>query len=93
MLRQRTVSIAQIAKEIGLPRQAACRVKDAPAAAEAALAAWRCDLYRVPRAEDQHGASSSGKGHAPNENMVSCQVLHLRAEPHTIGRPGGVRGV
>ncbi len=40
MLGQHTVGIAQIAKETGLTRQTVYRIKDDPAAAEAALAAW-----------------------------------------------------
>jgi putative DNA-invertase from lambdoid prophage Rac len=40
MLGQQTVGIAQIAKETGLTRQTIYRIKDDPAGAEAALAAW-----------------------------------------------------
>lgn len=40
---QQTVGIAQIAEETGLTRQTVCRIKDAPAGAEAALAAWGCE--------------------------------------------------
>jgi DNA invertase Pin-like site-specific DNA recombinase len=40
MLGQEAVGIAQIAKEAGLTRQTVYRIKDDPAAAEAALAAW-----------------------------------------------------
>jgi putative DNA-invertase from lambdoid prophage Rac len=40
MLSQQTVAITQIAKEIGLTRQTIYRIKDDPAGAEAALAAW-----------------------------------------------------
>ncbi len=40
MLGQQTVGITQIAKETGLTRQTVYRIKDDPAAAEAALAAW-----------------------------------------------------
>jgi putative DNA-invertase from lambdoid prophage Rac len=41
MLGQQTAGTAQIAKETGLTRQTVYRIKDDPAAAEAALAAWR----------------------------------------------------
>jgi putative DNA-invertase from lambdoid prophage Rac len=40
MLGQQTVGIAHIAKETGLTRQTIYRIKDGPAGAEAALAAW-----------------------------------------------------
>jgi putative DNA-invertase from lambdoid prophage Rac len=40
MLGQEAVGIARIAKETGLSRQTIYRIKDDPAAAEAALAAW-----------------------------------------------------
>jgi DNA invertase Pin-like site-specific DNA recombinase len=40
MLGQQTVAIAQIAKQTGLTRQTIYRIKDDPAGAEAALAAW-----------------------------------------------------
>ncbi len=40
MLGQEAVSIAQIARETGLSRQTIYRIKDDPAGAEAALAAW-----------------------------------------------------
>jgi putative DNA-invertase from lambdoid prophage Rac len=40
MLGQEAISIAQIAKETGLTRQTVYRIKDDPAGAEAALAAW-----------------------------------------------------
>jgi putative DNA-invertase from lambdoid prophage Rac len=40
MLGQEAVSIAQIAREAGLSRQTIYRIKDDPAGAEAALAAW-----------------------------------------------------
>jgi DNA invertase Pin-like site-specific DNA recombinase len=40
MLSQQTAGIAQIAKETGLTRQTVYRIKDDPAVAEAALAAW-----------------------------------------------------
>jgi putative DNA-invertase from lambdoid prophage Rac len=40
MLGQQTVGIAQIAKETGLTRQTIYRIKDDPAGAQAALAAW-----------------------------------------------------
>ena len=40
MLGQQAVGIAQIAKETGLTRQTVYRIKDDPAGAEAALAAW-----------------------------------------------------
>jgi putative DNA-invertase from lambdoid prophage Rac len=40
MLGQQTVGIAQVAKETGLTRQTIYRIKDDPAGAEAALAAW-----------------------------------------------------
>jgi putative DNA-invertase from lambdoid prophage Rac len=40
MLGQHGAGIAQIARETGLTRQTVYRIKDAPAAAEAALAAW-----------------------------------------------------
>jgi DNA-binding phage protein len=40
MLGQQTAGIAQIAKGTGLTRQTVYRIKDDPAAAEAALAAW-----------------------------------------------------
>jgi putative DNA-invertase from lambdoid prophage Rac len=40
MLGQQAVGIAQIAKESGLTRQTIYRIKDSPAGAEAALAAW-----------------------------------------------------
>jgi putative DNA-invertase from lambdoid prophage Rac len=40
MLGQDAVGIARIAKETGLSRQTIYRIKDGPAAAEAALAAW-----------------------------------------------------
>jgi DNA invertase Pin-like site-specific DNA recombinase len=40
MLGKQTEGIAQIAKETGLTRQTVYRIKDDPAAAEAALAAW-----------------------------------------------------
>jgi DNA invertase Pin-like site-specific DNA recombinase len=40
MLGQQTVGVAQIAKEARLTRQTVYRIKDDPAAAEAALAAW-----------------------------------------------------
>jgi DNA invertase Pin-like site-specific DNA recombinase len=40
ILGQQTVGIAQIAKEVGLTRQTVYRIKDDPAGAEAALAAW-----------------------------------------------------
>ena len=36
----RTVAVAQIAKETGLTRQTVYRIKEAPAACEAMLAAW-----------------------------------------------------
>jgi DNA invertase Pin-like site-specific DNA recombinase len=41
MLGQQTVGIAQIAKEAHLTRQTVYRIKDDPAGAEAALAAWK----------------------------------------------------
>jgi len=40
MLGQQAVGMAQIAKETGLTRQTVYRIKDDPAGAEAALAAW-----------------------------------------------------
>ena len=40
MLGQQAVGIAQIAKATGLSRQTVYRIKDDPASAEAALAAW-----------------------------------------------------
>jgi DNA invertase Pin-like site-specific DNA recombinase len=40
MLGQDAVGIASIAKETGLSRQTVYRIKDDPAGAEAALAAW-----------------------------------------------------
>jgi putative DNA-invertase from lambdoid prophage Rac len=40
MLGQETLGIARIAKETGLNRQTVYRIKDDPAGAEAALAAW-----------------------------------------------------
>ena len=40
MLGQQAVGVAQIAKTTGLSRQAVYRIKDDPAGAEAALAAW-----------------------------------------------------
>ncbi len=40
MLGQQAVGVAQIAKETGLTRQTVYRIKDDPAGAEAALAAW-----------------------------------------------------
>ena len=40
MLGQRTVGVAEIARETGLTRQTVYRIKDDPAGAEAALAAW-----------------------------------------------------
>jgi putative DNA-invertase from lambdoid prophage Rac len=40
ILRQEASSIARIARETGLSRQTICRIKDDPAGAEAALAAW-----------------------------------------------------
>jgi DNA invertase Pin-like site-specific DNA recombinase len=40
MLGRQTAGIAQIAKETGLTRQTVYRIKDDPASAEAALAAW-----------------------------------------------------
>jgi putative DNA-invertase from lambdoid prophage Rac len=40
MLDQDSVGIAPIAKETGLSRQTIYRIRDDPAAAEAALAAW-----------------------------------------------------
>jgi DNA invertase Pin-like site-specific DNA recombinase len=40
MLGQDAVGIARIAKETGLSRQTVYRIKDDPASAEAALAAW-----------------------------------------------------
>jgi putative DNA-invertase from lambdoid prophage Rac len=40
MLGQDTLGIARIAKETGLNRQTVYRIKDDPAGAEAALAAW-----------------------------------------------------
>jgi putative DNA-invertase from lambdoid prophage Rac len=40
MLGQQAVGIAHIAKETGLTRQTVYRIKDDPAGAEAALAAW-----------------------------------------------------
>jgi DNA invertase Pin-like site-specific DNA recombinase len=40
MLRQEAVSVARIARETGLTRQTVYRIKDDPAGAEAALAAW-----------------------------------------------------
>jgi DNA invertase Pin-like site-specific DNA recombinase len=40
MLGQAAVDIAGIAQEVGLSRQAVYRIKDDPAGAEAALAAW-----------------------------------------------------
>jgi putative DNA-invertase from lambdoid prophage Rac len=40
MLGQEAVSIAHIARETGLTRQTVYRIKDDPASAEAALAAW-----------------------------------------------------
>jgi putative DNA-invertase from lambdoid prophage Rac len=40
MLEQEAVSIAHIARETGLTRQTVYRIKDDPAGAEAALAAW-----------------------------------------------------
>jgi putative DNA-invertase from lambdoid prophage Rac len=40
MLGKQTMGIAQIAKETGLTRQTIYRIKDDPASAEAALAAW-----------------------------------------------------
>ncbi len=40
MLGRQTAGIAQIAKETGLTRQTVYRIKDDPAGAEAALAAW-----------------------------------------------------
>jgi putative DNA-invertase from lambdoid prophage Rac len=40
MLGQQTAGIAQIAEEAGLSRQTVYRIKDDPAGAEAALAAW-----------------------------------------------------
>jgi hypothetical protein len=40
LLSQEAVGIALIAKETGLTRQTIYRIKDAPASAEAALAAW-----------------------------------------------------
>jgi putative DNA-invertase from lambdoid prophage Rac len=40
MLGQEAVGIAPIAKETGLTRQTIYRIKEDPASAEAALAAW-----------------------------------------------------
>jgi putative DNA-invertase from lambdoid prophage Rac len=40
MLGQEAIGIARIAKETGLTRQTIYQIKDDPAAAEAALAAW-----------------------------------------------------
>jgi putative DNA-invertase from lambdoid prophage Rac len=40
MLGQEAVGVAQIAKEIGLSRQAVYRIKDDPAGSESALTAW-----------------------------------------------------
>jgi putative DNA-invertase from lambdoid prophage Rac len=40
LLGQQAVGIAHIAKETGLTRQTVYRIKDEPAGAEAALAAW-----------------------------------------------------
>jgi DNA invertase Pin-like site-specific DNA recombinase len=40
MLGKQTAGIAQIAKETGLTRQSVYRIRDDPAAAEAALASW-----------------------------------------------------
>jgi putative DNA-invertase from lambdoid prophage Rac len=40
MLARGTASIAEIAKAAGVQRQTVYRLKDDPAAAEAALAAW-----------------------------------------------------
>ena len=40
MLRQEAVSVARIARETGLTRQTVYRIKDDPAGAEVALAAW-----------------------------------------------------
>jgi putative DNA-invertase from lambdoid prophage Rac len=40
MLGQEAVTIAQIARDTGLSRQTIYRIKDDPAGAEAALAAW-----------------------------------------------------
>ena len=40
ILGQQTVGIAQIAKETGLTRQTVYRIKEDPAGAEGALAAW-----------------------------------------------------
>jgi putative DNA-invertase from lambdoid prophage Rac len=40
MLGQQAMGIAQIAKNTGLSRQTVYRIKDDPAAAEAALTAW-----------------------------------------------------
>ncbi len=40
ILGQQAVGIAHIAKETGLTRQTIYRIKDDPAGAEAALAAW-----------------------------------------------------
>jgi putative DNA-invertase from lambdoid prophage Rac len=40
MLRHQTVGIAQIANETGLTRETVYRIKDDPAGAEGALAAW-----------------------------------------------------
>jgi putative DNA-invertase from lambdoid prophage Rac len=40
LLSQEVVAMARIAKETGLTRQTIYRIKDDPASAEAALAAW-----------------------------------------------------
>jgi putative DNA-invertase from lambdoid prophage Rac len=40
LLAQEAVGIARVAKETGLTRQTVYRIKDDPAGAEAALAAW-----------------------------------------------------
>ena len=47
MLRQEAVGIAHIATEAGLSRQTVYRIKDDPAGAEAALAAWGCRPHRA----------------------------------------------
>jgi putative DNA-invertase from lambdoid prophage Rac len=48
LLAQEAVGIAQVAKETGLTRQTIYRIKDDPAGAEAALAAWGLSALRAP---------------------------------------------
>jgi hypothetical protein len=86
MLGQAAVGIAAIAKEVGLSQQAVYRIKDDPAGAEAALAAW--GLWPSPADQRRALVLLGSDQHGATEALMLAHGFH-REMPSLTGPDGG----